>query len=260
MNNDKYDRKEIGRILKIASQLDQQGEQKEEGLSREELRKLAVEVGIDPNHIDTAIQKMREGAFEPVPKTFMEENFSYRDAAFIDGNITDEIWEDVVTEIRRINGGIGRTNKLGSTYEWEQRKKNVGYLQVSITPKNKRSRIRISANYQSYANVLGFIGGIVGFTSLSVVASSLALPQGAGLLVAGLGALAGWGTTRLYLKSWMHHKRERLQFITRRLTDLFQDQKKPAISEDHSGNQIEFDPSTEKAEEPDDTARRLRNR
>ena len=259
MTNEKFNRKEISRILKIAAELDHREQQEEEGLTRNELLKLAEEVGIDPNHIETAIQKFREHEYEPVSPSFIEENFSYRDTLILDKPISDKLWEEVVTEIRRINGGIGKTSKLGSTYEWEQRKRNVGYLQVSITPKDEQSRLRISASYQYYAKFLGFIGGIIGFTAFSVLGSELFAAQALKLLTGGFGALAGWSASRFYLRSWMSVKRQMLQSLSHRLTDLFHGRIKADSLGSNSEPLIKLDPSSKTGEGSGKSSPRLRN-
>lgn len=257
----KFNRKEISRILKIASELDQENrEPAEEGLSREELRKLAEEVGINPNHIDTAIQKFRGHPYEPSLPSFIEENFSYRNTLILDSPINDKLWEDVVTEIRRINGGIGKTSKLGSTYEWEQRKKNVGYLQVSITPKKEQSRIRINASYQYYSNLMGLIGGIIGFTIFSMIGDGLFSAHGLEMLTAGFGAFTGWAASRLYVKSWMLKKREMLQMLSDRFKDIFSEEAVSKPDKMASAGKIETDrpPQAKEKEQPKQN-RRLRN-
>jgi len=260
MNTEKFNREEISRILKIAAELDHREQQEEESLSRSELLNLADEVGIDPNHIETAIQQLRDHEFEPQHPSFIEENFSFRDTMVLDGLITDELWEDIVTEIRRINGGIGKTSKLGNTYEWEQRKKNTGYLQISITPKEEVSRLRLNASYRYYANFLGLIGGLIGFTAFSVLGNSLFTAHALELLTGGFGAFAGWGCSRLYVRSWMRRKRQTLQSLSHQLTNLFQSHTIATKNEQDTEAQITIDQSSETTEEPDSPPSRLRNK
>lgn len=260
MDNEKFNREEIGRILKIAAELNHKEQQNEEGLSREELQKLALEVGIDPHHIETAIQQLREQKFEPETHSLVEENFSFRDTLMLSGTIDDGLWEDIVTEIRRINGGIGKTSKLGNTYEWEQRKKNVGYLQVSITPKGDHSRIRLNASYRYYANFLGFIGGVIGFTLFSVLGDGISSIHGFEMLVAGLGAVVGWGSTRFYIKSWMRRKRRMLRSLSNRLTELFTNRSTHDMTtESKLEPQITVEAPKKAAEGSDNTSRPLRS-
>ncbi len=256
-NNKKFNREEISRILKIASELDQHEELEEEGLTHEELRNVAREVGIDAKHIETAIHQLQNHHFEESSPNFIEENFAYRKSNMVEGIIDDSLWEEIVTEIRRINGGIGKTSKLGSTYEWEQRKKNTGYLQVSVTPKNDHSRLRISASYKNFSNFLGLLGGLVGFTTFAVLADGLSLE----MLIAGIGAFAGWGASRIYLKAWMQRKRKMLRSLSNRLTKVLSQQKEPTPvgDSDKSRPEIKLDEQSQENRDSGQARKRLPN-
>ncbi len=94
---------------------------------------------------------------------------------------------------------------------------------VSVTPKNDHSRVRISASYKHFSNFLGLLGGLAGFTTFSVLADGLSLE----MLIAGSGAFAGWGASRLYLKAWMRKKRKMLQSLSNRLTKVLSQQEEP---------------------------------
>jgi len=51
--------------------------------------------------------------------------------------------------------------------------KIVGYLQVSVTPKGDKTRIRINAGFGTFSTLVGFIGGITGFTALVVLSDGI---------------------------------------------------------------------------------------
>lgn len=219
MDQKKFNRKEISQILKIAAELDQQ-RQDEEGLTEEELRGIAKEVGLEPVSIETAIHQLQEYP-DDLTEFDSGHTATFRRTLVLDGQIDDSLWEDLVTEIRRINGGIGKTSRLGNTYEWEQRRKNVGYLQVSVTPKGEKTRIRINAGYGAFSTMLGFIGGVTGFTLLAVLSDGVSALQNLEFIMAGLGAVGGWGLSRWYLTGWLREKHKMLSALSRRLAQTF---------------------------------------
>lgn len=254
-----YTREEISQILKIASEMDHLEDQ-EEGLTQAELKNLAAEVGIDPQNIETAIHQLREHQHIPPAPSFIEENFTYRNIQIADSLIDDQRWEELVTEIRRINGGIGKTSRLGQTYEWEQRKQNMGYLQVSVAPREDHSRIRINASYRAYDRVISLMGGMIGFTLLAVISDSIEFIQNGEFLFAGLGALGGWGAARFYLKSWMKRKRKMLNSLNHRLHEMLSRDTKPDREAEATRTGIDIDPESESKQESPTRNQRQHNR
>jgi len=262
MSNDKkFSRNEVSQILKIASELDRLEQPEPEGLTTNELQKLATEVGINPQHIETAIQQMKEDEFEAASQNFIDDGYSYQESRITKEVIDDDKWEEMVTEIRRINGGIGKTSRLGNTYEWEQRKKNTGYLQVSVTPKGDHSRLRINASYNYFSRTSGFLSGIFGFLVFIMLSSSLSVADTFQLILGGFGALSGWGLSRLYLKSWMKRKRSMLRFLTQRLTSILSDTSQESSTKiNESEPAISLDRETEDNREQKSSGQRLQDR
>lgn len=217
----RFNRDEISNILKRAAELEYKDNDGEEGdgLTLEELQQVSREVGIDPKYISLAMDELQTEKVSAVPGLFGGP-FTYRTNATADRPIEDDEWEDIVTEIRNIHGGIGRTGKLGKTFEWEQRKREVGYIQISISPKEDHSRIHINANYRYYAMIVYMLTGIFGLMFTGILFDEVALPYITRLIVAPAFALSLFAGARFYLSGWMKRKRTTYQKLISRFREL----------------------------------------
>ncbi|MDX1618250.1 MAG: hypothetical protein R3224_05660 [Balneolaceae bacterium] len=272
----RFDRDEIANILKRASELEHRNREAAEededrvGLTLQELREVAGDVGIDPGYVQQAIEELSAPA-PPVFARLLGGPFSHFISEEADRPLDDTTWEEVVTEIRKIHGGIGKTGKRGNTYEWEQRKREVGYIQISLASKEDHTRIHLNANYRYHAIVTYLLTGILGLVGLSLLLKNFQLPFLTGLIASvstGLGLFAG---ARFYLSNWMKNKRA----TYRKLVDRFKDmlgagssakskRKKaehhsgPENSETETGIEIPETGDARTSEEPDSPSHRSR--
>ncbi len=217
----RFNRDEISNILKRAAELEHQDNEGEEsdGLTLEELQQVSREVGIDPKYIDLAWDELRSENVNITPGLFGGP-FTYRTNATAGRPIEDDEWEDIVTEIRNIHGGIGKTGKLGKTFEWEQRKREVGYIQIAISPKDDHSRIRINANYRYYAMIVYMFAGVFGLMFTGILFDEVTLPYITKLIVAPVFALSIFAGVRFYLSGWMNRKRKTYQKLISRFREM----------------------------------------
>lgn len=221
----RFNRDEIAKILKRASELEHRDREAAEdregrvGLTLQELREVAGEVGIEPGYVKQAIEELRSPA-PPILTGLLGGPFTQFLSEEADRPLDDETWEEVVAEIRKIHGGIGKTGTLGNTYEWEQRKREVGYIQISLASKEDHTRIHLNANYRYYAIVTYLLTGIFGLVGLSLFFENTQLPFITQIIVsasAGLGLFAG---ARYYLSNWMKKKRATYRKLIHRFKEM----------------------------------------
>lgn len=218
-----FNREEVSGILKRAAELEHRDRVGEDGigLTLQELQEISREVGIDPKYVQQALDERENAA--PAGTSFLTllgGPFSHMLTVTADGTLDDDTWEEAVSEIRRIHGGIGKTGRLGHTYEWEQRKQEVGYVQISLSPKGNRTRIRISANYRYHAIIVYMITGIIGIALLGMITGKLDLPLATQLTASAVLAAGLFAGARFYLSRWMTRKRRIYHRLIGRFREL----------------------------------------
>lgn len=157
----RFDDKEVGEILKVAAEM-QSGistSVSSAGMSLSELQQVAQEVGIDPSHITRA-------ASEVVSQTDSRKQNgldSYFVQHGIKGQLTEEGWEELVTELRRHTGKKGKSEVRGDTREWVGNS-DVKSVTLSVTVRGGRTRLKLfgeTAGATALAKALGFAFGTI---------------------------------------------------------------------------------------------------
>ncbi|MBN2732744.1 MAG: hypothetical protein JXR26_09970 [Balneolaceae bacterium] len=221
MNTHRYNRDEISKILKRAAELEHKDniDDDSDGLTVEELQQVSREVGIHPKYIHLALDELKNPA-QSFASSLWGGPFSYNLSDMTAGTLKDEQWEEVVSEIRRIHGGIGKTSKLGNTFEWEQRKKEVGYVQISLSPKKDHTNIRINANYRYFASMVYIMTGIFGFVAYAILLDETNLPLLTQIFASLLGIPALLAGARFYLSYWIGKKRKIYHKLFKRFREM----------------------------------------
>lgn len=208
-SNRTFSKEEISKILALASKIQTRKDLNQDklALSVEDLQHIAEEVGIDRESLYEAIQVSgipeRDARFRwfRLSSTLLEDQT-------VAGELTDEAWEDVVQEIRRITGHIGKPAKVGSIYEWEQPESDTGVeKQLSVSPKQGKTKIRFIAQWKAYEIILVYFALFVG-AGLGMFLFNLFRLSGASFFTLPiLGGLAGLSLSRLYLKRYFEKQK-----------------------------------------------------
>ena len=157
----RFDDKEVGEILKVAAEM-QSGistSGSATGMSLTELQQVAQEVGIDPSHITRA-------ASEVVTQTDSRKQNgldSYFLQQSVKGQLTEEGWEELVTELRRHTRKKGKSEVRGETREWVGNS-DVSSVTLSVTVRGGRTRLKLfgeTAGATALAKALGVAFGIL---------------------------------------------------------------------------------------------------
>jgi len=204
----RYDDKEVGEILKAAAEM-QSGLAKSgsaDGLTLDELQRVAAEIGINPAHIGRAANEL-----DSLPKgKSSNKSDSILLEKSINGELSDEAWEELETELRRFTGSVGQTESSNGSREWTGNW-DTGSITLSATNRRGRTRLRLLGNTSGYSALAVTIGIVCGILlplvpiivanknpqSFTPIVTALLTAWVAGLCVAGT-----VGTIRTHRKSF----------------------------------------------------------
>ena len=139
-----YDSKEVRAILKIAaenSSTDTPDQQM--GLTIDELRQLASEVGIDPDQISKAADEIESNSAMN-DRNFWGGPFSYRTQVLVDREITVGQWEEMLLSIRDFFKSTGKVTTRPSVYEWSSPWDTSNSAQVTALKSKGSTKINLS--------------------------------------------------------------------------------------------------------------------
>ncbi len=212
MSGPLFNKKEISQILKKASEIQTQKDLygDKDGLTQQELVSLAEEVGIDK---DSLLEAIANRDVATIDNTFnwIKGTSKVQNIASVDGEISAENWDEVIREIRRVIGGIGKDSNQRGTFEWEQRLKEIGYRHISLTPANGKTRVQYVYSWRG----IKFMSNMFGFMIPAMfVAGSLGdsgFPLIAFLAISGIAGIAGVFTTRIFLKPYFEKQKKLMQ-------------------------------------------------
>jgi len=213
-NNHTYSRKEISKILKKASEIQTQKDLygDKDGLSEQEILELASEVGIDKASILEAIHIHDKPDFDQEFK-WSNVTSKIQEVTYVDEEMSSEQWEDVVQEIRKVTGGIGKSSKIGTSFEWEQRRREFGYKHISLTPKDGKTKIQYVHNWTALKMPLLFIPVFLGSVFMLVALKGIGFPKSTAVMFAPLGGLIAITGGLTYLKYYYNKEKRRLKDI-----------------------------------------------
>lgn len=210
-----YTKKEISKVLTKASEIQSAKElyDDQEGLTEEELIHVAEEVGISREVLLEALHSIDEPDLNEQTYSLVKGTSRIQDVSTVKGEITDDQWEDLVLEIRKITGGIGKITKVGKTFEWEQRKSDFGYKHFSFTPKNGQTKIQMVSSWGPFKTLAGFLSFFFGFIVALIAFKEISGKQLA-LMIAPFFGLGGFAISRLFLKSYFQKQKTQLTKLT----------------------------------------------
>lgn len=226
-----FTKEEISKILARASKIqmrkDLYGD--EQGLTEEELVHIAEEVGIDSDSLFEAIQS------SDVPELDSDFNWitassKIQDVHIVNGEINQETWEDVVQEIRRVTGGIGKINKVGKSFEWQQPIMEIGYRHISLTPQNGKTKIQFVSNWRGLKISLSFFPFLAGAVITGTFLDGTSLPDLVAILIMLTGGLGALGVGRFYLRHYFEKQKSVFRDIIGSAAKVLNPEKTPEIT------------------------------
>lgn len=230
MNKDHlYTRKEISKILSKASDIQKQKDLygDKDGLSEQELLELAQEVGIEHDVLLEAIDSLNDPILDQ-KFNWLSATSKIQNISIIKGEIDDTIWNNIVAEIRKETGGIGKTKVLKNIFEWEQRKKDVGFKHISLTALSGSTKLQIVSSWTGLKVLAHFISMMTAFVLTASFVDNTSWSDFA-LFIAPLGALIGLIPARLYLKHHFKKQKRQIENIVSRIRKTLLPTRQPQI-------------------------------
>lgn len=164
-----YSEEEAGLILRRAAEL-QGGVAGSGGMSLAELEVAAKEAGIDGALVRQAAQELRvpARADRSTPPSLLGAPTRHVFERSVQGEIDSTAYGELLTEIRRQLGDIGRVDQLGRMFAW--RSESGRNLSITVTPRAGRTLVRVEENTSALAGgLLGGLGGGLGGAGIGLV-------------------------------------------------------------------------------------------
>lgn len=225
-----FSKKEISKILTKASEIQTQKDLygDRDGLTEQEIIELANEVGIDEASLFEAIHTFDGPEFDQEFK-WTKATSKIQDVAYVDGKIAPELWEEVVHEIRKVTGGIGKSAQVGKSFEWEQRKE-IGYKHISLTPQKEKTKIQYVHNWTSMKIPFLFLPAFLGFVFVLIALKGIGIPKNTAVLYAPLGSLVAFTGGVMFMKYYFNREKERLKNMIGAISKRLTSSKSPTIT------------------------------
>lgn len=222
-----YNNREIGALVQRATELQESAARSDErGTSLEEVEQIASEIGIALEHLRAAASEMEdrrepEGAF-----TLWGGPFFLHQKRLVSGGLTDDQWEQIVMELRRLTGSAGTVSEIGQTREWTRVVKDMDFTieqtQVAVRPRADQTVIEIRKQYRGGAIMAYVIAVLLSGATAGAVLDGGGLSDlmnSAILIASGTGGLA---VARISIAGWTRRQRQQLKDLAARLHDSLQ--------------------------------------
>lgn len=251
-----YNEKEIGALIQRATELHERATGASgHSLSLQEIEHIAAELGLPPEHVQTA-------ALEFDTRENLDKSFSFWGAPFVidqtrvvNEAITEEQWEDIVLELRRFSGSTGNVSTLGRARQWSDEGYNFEKTQVTIRPGDGRTSIQIRKHYDGAAVLYPVVFGISAFFGLIVFHSLPDMAKFTEVALAGLSGLGSLGAVRAFISWRAKRHAERLTRMADRLREILSASSSPVLETEPASGLIELPEQDESTMEMDESER-----
>ena len=114
-----FTEEEAQRIFARAAERQHTANDAAPGFSMEELQEIGQAAGLSPEHIAAAVADVKAAAISPtLGRTVMGIQTDVRRSRVVPGELTDEIWDGMVSRFRRTFKTQGITGRVGRAREW----------------------------------------------------------------------------------------------------------------------------------------------
>lgn len=224
-NGKAYGEREIGAILRRAAELqathDGAAAAARTGATLVDLEQAAADVGIEARFVRAAAVEHEGRTPDSVPASLVELRRE------IQGEVTDETWDEIVAELRRTFGDPGTISRSGCSYEWHW-SGDLCIAHVTVRPRNGHSEIEILSPVRNVVAMSWIMTGIGGLFALLVSLVPLAKHGHAPapvLLAIAAAIIAATFLGTPWLAGWLNRDRRKL----RRLLDRVASQAEQAM-------------------------------
>ena len=173
---DRFSEDEARQIFARAAERQHVADEAPAGLSLSELQEVGAAAGLDPAHVAAAVAEVRGGAGAPAapPATFLGVDVEPRAVRVLPGEVTDEVWERMVSRLRQTFGSKGTPTDVGRTREWTSGPNSN--LLVTVEPTDAGARVTLKTSKASGAARNRVVFGL--FAAMAVLAAAVRVVSG----------------------------------------------------------------------------------
>ncbi len=203
---------EVGRLLQRAierQEADRVHVDFDQGLSLDEIQRIAEEVGIDPKYVQMAFLDMQSKKTEDEGPGFWGAPVRLELERTVPGHLNDHAIESMITAIRNGMPHRGQFEKLNHSFEWSAQNSSGSRILVSAQRKGKNTKIKITDRldgflvlYHLWSFFPLFLGSLITFAKGNPNGLLFGLPL-AGILF----FIARWASTMHYKKTKGKHEK-----------------------------------------------------
>ncbi len=168
-----YSEKEIQNLLRQAAALQAARRDPSNGLTLDEIRRIAEEAGIDAAFIDQAASGLTTATTgDNNTGSFWGGTYRVASEMTLNHTVDEDEWAIMVAEIRRSMGQRGQSEALGRGFDWRYAANGQEFAHVTLTPRGDRthvdmSRVNQHAVWHMIPGIFGFFAGLMGFICAS---------------------------------------------------------------------------------------------
>lgn len=184
-----YGEKEIGRILKRATELQhREPSAPPAGVTLAELEEIAMEAGIDPSFLRRAAMEVESGGTGGLWEKVVGDELIVVRETTLEGEMVESGFERIVETLHAHSTDHGQPSLLGRTLTWRAETANkTRTIQLTVSSRDGTTQIRMEENLSQTAG--GLIGGLTGGLGLGM-GLGVGLPIGLEVLGSALFAVA----------------------------------------------------------------------
>lgn len=194
-----FNEKQVQGILKRATELQAEAGGGQTGLTLDELRAVASEVGIDPRFIEQAAVEAQRPAQKKSGFPVFGAPVHLREERMLAAAVDEDEWIAMVEEMRRAYGQVGTVTGAGNTRSWScgDHKSHTKAV-LSLTQRRGNAQVVVQRNLEQEIGLTFGLGSSPVLVLAILIAVGELFPMAAGLnlLVAALVFLAGFFALR----------------------------------------------------------------
>jgi len=214
-----YSEKDIGRLIQRATELQQQNESTERGLSLDEIKQFAAELGVDPIYMEQAASDLEGANVEDTGITITGAPFHTSSTRVVDGFIEDDQWDEMILQLRSVEGVRGEVSDFGKIREWVYEFDGLFSTRVSVSPRDEQTVIEIRKDHRGMAYMAYFVSVFIGVALAGIALDGSGLSDLLTYTLAGSGGLGGLASVRAGLSLWKKNQVKKVKEIASRVVD-----------------------------------------
>jgi hypothetical protein len=219
-----YDDKEIGALIQRATEIQKEANDAQaHGLSLDEIEHIAAELGIDPEHLQTAAAELENRMDSDQPPGFWGGPFHLDKKRVVEGAMTEAQWEEIVMGLRRLTGTPGKTSAFGKTQEWTYVVNAGGDIiertQVTLRPGDKQTTIEVQKSYRGGAMIAYLLSLVFSVTLAGIFLDGAGLSDLINTLIVAGSSVGGLTVARTAVGVWSRKQRQKVKQLTNWLHD-----------------------------------------